>query len=43
MLGRLGTELAGGAMTLDREPAEAIIRDVVAEPLGLELPTRHAR
>ena len=37
MLGRLGTELVGGAMTLDRGPAEDAIRDGVAEPLGLEL------
>ncbi len=37
VLGRLGTELVGGAMTLDRGPAEDVIRDGVAEPLGLEL------
>jgi len=37
VLGRLGTELVGGAMTLDRRLAESAIRDGVGEPLGLEL------
>ena len=36
MLGRLGTELIGGGMELDRDAAEAAIRDKVAEPLGLD-------
>ncbi len=37
VLGRLGTRLVGGDMTLDRDAAEAAIRAGVAEPLGLEL------
>ena len=37
VLGRLGTELVGGAMTLDRSLAEDAIRKGVGEPLGLEL------
>jgi N-methylhydantoinase A len=37
VLGRLGTELVGGAMTLDRSLAENAIRKGVGEPLGLEL------
>lgn len=37
VLGRLGTELVGGAMTLDRGLAENAIRKGVGEPLGLEL------
>jgi N-methylhydantoinase A len=37
VLGRLGTELVGGGMTLDRGAAEAAIRGKVAEPLGMEL------
>jgi N-methylhydantoinase A len=36
-LGRLGEELIGGAMTLDRDAAERAIREHVAEPLGLGL------
>ena len=36
LLGRLGTELIGGGMELDRDAAEAAIRDKVAEPLGLD-------
>jgi N-methylhydantoinase A len=36
LLGRLGTELIGGGMKLDRDAAEAAIRDKVAEPLGLD-------
>jgi N-methylhydantoinase A len=37
VLGRLGEELIGGAMTLDSAAAEAAIRTHVAEPLGLGL------
>src|SRR5437870_7724001 len=37
VLGRLGEELIGGAMTLDRGAAERAIREHVAEPLGLDL------
>jgi N-methylhydantoinase A len=37
VLGRLGDELIGGAMTLDREAAERAIQEHVAEPLGLGL------
>jgi len=37
VLGRLGEELIGGAMTLDRAAAERSIREHVAEPLGLGL------
>jgi N-methylhydantoinase A len=37
VLGRLGEELIGGAMTLDRVAAERAIREHVAEPLGLDL------
>jgi len=36
-LGRLGEQLIGGAMTLDRAAAERAIREHVAEPLGLGL------
>jgi N-methylhydantoinase A len=36
-LGRLGDELIGGAMKLDRVAAERAIRTRVAEPLGLEV------
>ncbi len=36
LLGRLGTELIGGGMELDRDAAEAAIRDKVADPLGLD-------
>ena len=36
LLGRLGTELIGGGMELDRDAAEKAIRDKVAEPLGLD-------
>ncbi|WP_285670180.1 hydantoinase/oxoprolinase family protein [Paralimibaculum aggregatum] len=35
LLGRLGTRLAGGAVGLDRDLAEAAIRKHVADPLGL--------
>jgi N-methylhydantoinase A len=35
VLGRLGEELIGGAMTLDRAAAEKAIAEHVAEPLGL--------
>ena len=35
VLGRLGAELIGGAMTLDRAAAERAIAEHVAEPLGL--------
>jgi N-methylhydantoinase A len=37
VLGRLGEELIGGAMTLDRAAAEQAITRHVAEPLGLGL------
>jgi N-methylhydantoinase A len=37
VLGRLGEELIGGAMTLDRGAAERAITQHVAEPLGLGL------
>ena len=37
VLGRLGANLIGGAMELDRAAAEQAIRDHVAEPLGLDL------
>lgn len=37
VLGRLGSELAGGEMTLDPVPAEEAIRTRIAEPLGLEV------
>ena len=36
VLGRLGDELIGGAMTLDRSAAERAIRTKVADPLGLD-------
>ncbi len=35
-LGRLGTSLAGGKITLDAELAEAAVTRTVAEPFGLE-------
>jgi N-methylhydantoinase A len=35
VLGRLGEQLIGGAMTLDRAASERAIREHVAEPLGL--------
>ncbi|TCT10552.1 N-methylhydantoinase A [Tepidamorphus gemmatus] len=37
VLGRLGTSLAGGKITLDPALAEAAVRKGVAEPFGLEL------
>jgi N-methylhydantoinase A len=37
VLGRLGDQLIGGAMTLDRTAAERAIETYVGEPLGLEL------
>jgi N-methylhydantoinase A len=37
VLGRLGEELIGGAMALDRSAAERAITEHVAEPLGLGL------
>ncbi len=37
MLGRLGEELIGGAMTLDRAAAEQAIRSYIGDPLGLDL------
>jgi N-methylhydantoinase A len=37
VLGRLGTSLIDGAMTLDAARAEEALRRAVAEPLGLEL------
>jgi N-methylhydantoinase A len=37
VLGRLGEELIGGAMTLDRAAAERAVTEHVAEPLGLGL------
>ncbi len=41
-LGRLGTELAGGQIVLDRAAAEAAIKADVAEPLGMS-PTDAAK
>src|SRR5438876_2224225 len=37
VLGRLGEELIGGAMMLDRAAAERVISEHIAEPLGLDL------
>ncbi|RJE84932.1 hydantoinase/oxoprolinase family protein [Paracoccus onubensis] len=37
VLGRLGTTLAGGKLTLDPALAEAAVRATVAEPFGMEL------
>ncbi|WP_299030253.1 hydantoinase/oxoprolinase family protein [uncultured Sulfitobacter sp.] len=37
VLGRLGTSLAGGKITLDPKLAEASVKDSVAEPFGMEL------
>jgi N-methylhydantoinase A len=37
VLGRLGNELIGGAMTLDRAAADRAIRSYVGDPLGLDL------
>lgn len=37
-LGRLGTELAGGQIKLDRAAAEKAVSTGVAEPLGMSLP-----
>lgn len=37
VLGRLGTSLAGGDITLDPALAEQAVRDTVAEPFGMEL------
>jgi N-methylhydantoinase A len=37
VLGRLGEELIGGAMTLDRSAAEQAIRTYVGDPLGLDV------
>jgi N-methylhydantoinase A len=37
VLGRLGSELIGGAMRLDAELAEQAVREGVAEPLGLSV------
>ena len=36
VLGRVGSDIAGGQLTLDCAAAEAIIRDSVAAPLGLD-------
>ncbi len=36
LLGRLGTELVGGDLVLDREAAERTIREQIAQPLGLD-------
>jgi N-methylhydantoinase A len=38
VLGRLGTELLGGAMTLDVEAARAAVERTVAGPLGMTVP-----
>lgn len=38
VLGRLGSQLVGGGMSLDAERAEEAIRARVAEPLGLSVP-----
>lgn len=37
VLGRLGTSLAGGEITLDPKLAENAVRNTVAEPFGMEL------
>jgi N-methylhydantoinase A len=37
VLGRLGTELVGGGMTLDHSAAEQVIKSKVAVPLGMGL------
>ncbi|MCR9255800.1 MAG: hydantoinase/oxoprolinase family protein [Alphaproteobacteria bacterium] len=37
VLGRLGTSLAGGDITLDAGLAEKAVRETVAEPFGMEL------
>lgn len=37
ILGRLGTDLAGGAKTLRKELSEEAVKRVIAEPLGLGL------
>jgi N-methylhydantoinase A len=37
VLGRLGSRLVGGKMTLDQDAAEEAVRNKVAEPLGLEV------
>jgi N-methylhydantoinase A len=37
VLGRLGSQLAGGAMTLDADAARAAIRRTVADPLEMEV------
>ncbi|AUH34196.1 hydantoinase/oxoprolinase family protein [Paracoccus tegillarcae] len=37
VLGRLGTSLAGGKITLDPDLAETAVRESVAEPFGMEL------
>ncbi|MCC5999399.1 MAG: hydantoinase/oxoprolinase family protein [Pararhodobacter sp.] len=37
VLGRLGTSLAGGKITLDPALAEQAVRETVAEPFGMEL------
>lgn len=37
VLGRLGTSLAGGDITLDPKLAEQAVHDTVAEPFGMEL------
>ena len=36
-LNRLGTDLADGEMTLDRESARAAIKEKIADPLGLDV------
>lgn len=36
LLGRLGTDLAGGAMTLRRDLAQKAVVETIAEPLGLD-------
>ncbi|GAA1948239.1 hydantoinase/oxoprolinase family protein [Brevibacterium antiquum] len=38
-MGRLGTDLADGEMTLDRESAKSVIEDRIAGPLDLEVDT----
>ncbi len=37
VLGRLGTKLAGGEITLERELAEGAVRETVASPFNMEL------
>ena len=38
-LNRLGTDLADGEMTLDRDSSQAAIKEKIADPLGLDVDT----